>query len=116
MYDRQDYKFDVAEAVQQLHRAAASDSAEFVEGARLVFEVCGWAYLYAYTLRFGHGGTARRMAENVADAAAAFRRWLAGAARDGKPTGAAPEAAPVAVLGASITICRKGEAGENGAR
>jgi hypothetical protein len=115
MYDRQDYKFDVAEAVQQLHRAAAPDSAEFIEGARLVFEVCGWAYLYCYVSRYGGGGTARRMAENVADAAAAFRRWLADAARPGKLTGAAPEADPAAMPKTTITICRKGEAGENGA-
>ena len=91
MYDRQDYKFDVAEAVQQLHRAAAPDSAEFIEGARLVFEVCGWAYLYCYVSRYGGGGTARRM------------------------TGAAPEADPAAMPKTTITICRKGEAGENGA-
>lgn len=116
MYDRKDCIFDVAEAVQQLHRAAAPDSDEFMEGVRLVFDVCGWAYLYAYARRFGSGGTARRMAENVADAVVAFHRWLADAARPGKLTGAAPEAAPAAMPGTTITICRKGEAGENGAR
>lgn len=116
MTNKTDFEFDVVAAVRELHRVAAPSDPDFVEGARLVFEVCGWAYLYAYTRRFGHGGTARRMAENVADAAAAFRRWLAGAAMDGKPTGAAPEAAPAAMPGISITICRKEEAGENGAR
>lgn len=116
MYDRQDYKFDVAEAVQQLHRAAAPDSAEFIEGARLVFDVCGWAYLYYYASRYGNGGTARRVAENVADAAAAFHRWAAGAASVHTPAGSAAQAAPAAVLETSITICRKGEAGKNGAR
>ncbi len=116
MYDKKDFVFDVAEAVQQLHRAAAPDCDEFMEGARLVFDVCGWAYLYCYASRYGGGGTARRMAENVADAAAAFRRWLADAARPGKLTGAAPEAAPAAAPETTITICWKGEAGENGAR
>lgn len=116
MYDNRDLEFNVAEAVEQLHRVASPDSDEFMEGVRLVFDVCGWAYLYAYARRYGGGGTARRMAENVASAAAAFRRWLDSTARDGRPTGAAPEAAPAAMPGTTITICRKGEAGENGAR
>lgn len=115
MYDKTDLDFDVVAAVEQLHRAAAPGAPEFMEGARLVFEVCGWAYLYAYARRFGGGGTARRMAENVADAAAAFHRWAAGAANGPGPAEPTPEAAPLAMLGTSITICRKGEAGENGA-
>lgn len=115
MYDNLDLEFNVAEAVEQLHRAAAPNSSEFVDGVLLVFDVCGWAYLYAYARRYGGGGTARRMAENVASAAAAFRRWLDSTARDGRPTGAAPEAAPAAMPGTTITICRKGEVGENGA-
>lgn len=115
MYDKKDFVFDVAEAVQQLHRAAAPDCDEFMEGARLVFDVCGWAYLYCYASRYGNGGTARRMAENVADAAAAFHRWAAGAASVHTPAGSAAQAAPAAVLETSITICRKGEAGKNGA-
>ena len=58
MYDKKDFVFDVAEAVQQLHRAAAPDCDEFMEGARLVFDVCGWAYLYCYASRYGGGGPA----------------------------------------------------------
>lgn len=116
MYDKKDFVFDVAAAVQQLHRAAAPDSDEFMEGARLVFDVCGWAYLVAYARHYGGGGTARRMAENAASAAATFQRWLASAAKAAGPTGDAPEAAPAAAPETTITICRKGEAGENGAR
>lgn len=116
MYDNRDLEFNVAEAVEQLHRAATPNSSEFVDGVRLVFDVCGWAYLYAYARRFGGGGTARRMAENVADAAAAFHRWLDCAANTAGPAGAALEVTPMAAPGTSISICRKGEEGENGAR
>lgn len=116
MTDKTYFKFDVVAAVQELHRVAAPSDPDFVEGARLVFDVCGWAYLYCYASRYGNGGTARRMAENVADAAAAFHRWAAGAASVHTPAGSAAQAAPAAVLATSITICRKGEAGENGAR
>ena len=116
MTDKRDMEFDVVAAVRELHRVAAPSDPDFLEGARLVFDVCGWAYLYYYASRYGNGGTARRMAENVADAAAAFHCWAAGAARPGKLTGAAPEAAPAAAPETTITICRKGEAGENGAR
>lgn len=115
MTDKRDMEFDVVAAVRELHRVAAPSDPDFVEGARLVFDVCGWAYLYYYVSRYGNGGTARRMAENVADAAAAFHRWAAGAASVHTPAGSAAQAAPAAVLETSITICRKGEAGENGA-
>lgn len=114
MTDKRDMEFDVVAAVRELHRVAAPSDPDFVKGARLVFDVCGWAYLYYYASRYGNGGTARRMAENVADAAAAFHRWAAGAASVHTPAGSAAQAAPAAVLETSITICRKGEAGEMG--
>lgn len=115
MYDKKDFVFDVAAALEQLRQVAAPCTLEYVEGVRQVFEVCGWAYLVAYARHYGGGGTARRMAENAASAAAAFQRWLASAAKAAGPTGAAPEAAPAAAPETTITICRKGEAGENGA-
>lgn len=115
MYDNKDFVFDVTEALEQLRQVAAPRSPEYVEGARLVFEVCGWGYLVAYARHYGGGGTARRMAENAANAAAVFQCWLAGAAKAARSTGNAPEAAPATMLETPITFCRKGEAGENGA-
>lgn len=115
MYDKKDFIFDVAAALEQLRQVAAPRAPEYVEGARLVFDVCGWAYLVAYARHYGDGGTARRMAENAANAAADFQRWLAGAANVAGPTGDAPEAASAAAPETPFTFCRKGEAGENGA-
>ena len=116
MYNNSDLKFDVVAAVEQLHWVAAPSAPEFAEGARLMFEVCGWAYLYAYARRFGGGGTARRMAENVAEAAADFQRWVLRAANGPEAAGCTAGAVADAAGKTPVTNCRKGEAGENGAR
>ena len=116
MTDNTDFKFDVAAAVQELHGVAAPRDPEFVEGVRLVFEVCGWAYLYYYARSYGSAKVTRRMAENVAEAAAAFHDWTAAQAKRGKCGEPWGLKGPEGAVFDAVTICRKGEAGKNGAR
>lgn len=116
MTDKTDFKFDVVAAVQELHRVAAPSDPDFVEGVRLVFDVCGWAYLYYFACSYGSPKAIRRMAENVAEAAVSFHRWAAARAKQGKRGEPWGLKGPEGTVFDTITICRKGEAGKNGAR
>ena len=116
MTDKRDMEFDVVAAVRELHRVAAPSDPDFVKGVRLVFEVCGWAYLYYYARSYGSAKVTRRMAENVAEAAAAFHDWTAAQAKQGKSGEPLGLKGPEGAVFDAVTICRKGEAGKNGAR
>ena len=116
MTDPSGFEFAVPAAVQELHSVAAPSNPEFVEGARLVFDVCGWAYLYYFARSYGSPNAIRRMAENVADAAAAFHHWVAAQAKQGKRGEPWGLKGPEGAVFDAVTICRKGEAGKNGAR
>lgn len=116
MTDKMDLEFDVVAAVQELHRVVAPSDPDVVKGARLVFDVCGWAYLYYFARSYGSPKATRRMAENVAVAAAAFHRWTATQAKQGKCGEPWGLKGPESAVFDAVTICRKGEAGKNGAR
>lgn len=101
--------FDVRDAIARVYDLAEPGSPVFVDGVRLVFEVCGWHYLHDYAESNCGPDAVRRMLVHVAEAEASFAQWASRAASRKKGRGACSSVAFSGEVVDAITKSRKGE-------
>ena len=101
--------FDVRDAIFRVYDLAEPGSPIFVDGVRLVFEICGWHYLHDYAENTCGPDVVRRMLVYVAEAEASFSQWASHAASRKNGRVACSSAASSGEVIDAITKSRKEE-------
>ena len=101
--------FDVRDAISRVYDLAEPGSPVFVDGIRLVFEICGWHYLHDYAEDNCGPDVVRRMLVHVAEAEASLAQWASRAANRKNGRGTCSPAAFSGEVIDAITKSRKEE-------